>query len=215
MYFTKYFLDNLFIDEPWFILVCNSNCDSLLLLVRNYFLFDVSPVKPVIVEDEAGEEPEQEVDDGHHCTEHYFPSSFEVSGEIDANDDNIKDDTKQVDSQANWYRLSTCWLAEAPDKAAKKQEIGENISLKCFHCDDEKNKINLPLVPMTSSQRLSEQNVPKRQSWMSSYWYLVPSIWHPLSLPSWSLIKLVKTILFCLLYVIFVVTYFVTKTMCF
>jgi len=69
--------------------------------VRNHFLFDVSPVKPVIVEDEAGEEPEQEVDDGHHCTEHYFPSSFEISGEIDANDDNIKDDTKQVDSQAH------------------------------------------------------------------------------------------------------------------
>ena len=150
MYYTKYFLDNLFIDEPWFILVCNSNCHSLLLLVRNYFLFDVSPVKPVIVEDEAGEEPEQEVDDGHHCTEHYFPSSFEVSGEIDANDDNIKDDTKQVDSQAHWYRLSTCWLAEAPDKASKKQEIGEKIPLKCFHCDNENVKRNLPLVPMTS-----------------------------------------------------------------
>ena len=62
--------------------------------MRNLFLLGVSPVKPVIVQDEGGEEPEQEVENGHYCTEHHFAIAFEHSREPDSKDDNVKDDTK-------------------------------------------------------------------------------------------------------------------------
>ena len=76
------------------VLICNCDSDPLVLLMRNLFLLGVSPVKPVIVQDEAGEEPEQEVENGHDCTEHHFAIAFEDSREPDSKDDNVKDDAE-------------------------------------------------------------------------------------------------------------------------
>ena len=98
--------------------------------MRNLFLLGVSPVKPVIVQDEAGEEPEQEVENSHDCTEHHFAIVFEHSREPDSKDDNVKDDAEQVDSKSNRYWLRTSRLGQAPDETSKKEQIGEEISLK-------------------------------------------------------------------------------------
>ena len=75
-------------------LLSNCDSDSLVLLMRNLFLLGVSPVKPVIVQDEAGEEPEQEVEKSHDCTEHHFAIVFEWPRKPDSKDDNVKDDTE-------------------------------------------------------------------------------------------------------------------------
>ena len=98
--------------------------------MRNLLLLDVSPVKPVTVEDEAGVEPEQAVDDGHDCTEHHLAVALEESREVQSKDDNIKDDTEYVDNQPNRYRLSTGWLDKTPDETPKEEQISEEISLK-------------------------------------------------------------------------------------
>ena len=80
------------------LLISNSHSHSLMLMMRNILLLDVSPVKPVIVEDEAGVEPEQKIDNGHDCTEHHLAVVIKHSGEVYPKNDNVKDDTEDVDN---------------------------------------------------------------------------------------------------------------------
>ena len=101
-----------------------------MLMMRNILLLDVSSVKPVIVEDEAGVEPEQAVDDGHDCTEHHLAVMIEHSREVYSKDDNVKDDTEDVDNKPDRYRFRTARLGQTPQETPKEEQIGEEISLK-------------------------------------------------------------------------------------
>ena len=99
-------------------------------MMRNILLLDVSSVKPVIVEDEAGVEPEQKIDDGHDCTEHHLAVVIEHSGEVYSKDDNVKDDREDVDNKPDRYRFRTARLGQTPQETPKEEQIGEEISLK-------------------------------------------------------------------------------------
>jgi hypothetical protein len=51
-------------------------------------LLGVSSVQPVIVQNEAGEEPVQKVENSHDCTEHHLAIVFEQYREPDSKEDN-------------------------------------------------------------------------------------------------------------------------------
>eukprot|EP00092_Neocalanus_flemingeri_P051961 GFUD01060589.1.p2 GENE.GFUD01060589.1~~GFUD01060589.1.p2 ORF type:complete len:143 (-),score=47.97 GFUD01060589.1:61-489(-) len=99
-----------------------------MMKLRNIFLLDVSPVKPVIVEDEAGVEPDKPVDDGHDCTEHHLAIVTEHSREVYSKDDNVKDDREDVDNKPSRYRFRTDRLGQTPHETPQEDQIGEEIS---------------------------------------------------------------------------------------
>ena len=75
------------------------------------------PVPPLLVQDAAGEKPEQEVEDPHDCTE-LCTVTGGPAGVVDGKDDDVKEDTEDVDSKAEEDGIFTLRKSNTPNKTA-------------------------------------------------------------------------------------------------
>jgi hypothetical protein len=77
------------------------------------------PLNPLLVQDVAGDKPEQEVEDPHDCTEHCSLTGGSA-GVVDGKYDDVKEDTEDVDSQAEEDGILTLRKSNTPDKTAQE-----------------------------------------------------------------------------------------------
>ena len=77
------------------------------------------PVTPLLVQDVAGDKPEQEVEDPHDCTE-LCSVAGGPAGVVDGQDDDVKEDTEDVDSKAEEDGILTLRKSNTPDKTAQE-----------------------------------------------------------------------------------------------
>ena len=86
------------------------------------------PVTPLLVQDVAGDKPEQEVEDPHDCTE-----LCSVAGGparvVDGKDDDVKEDTEDVDSKAEEDGIFTLRKSNTPHKTAQEHQVVDESGL--------------------------------------------------------------------------------------
>ena len=86
------------------------------------------PVPPLLVHDVAGDKPEQEVEYPHDCTE-LCSVAGGPAGVVDGQDDDVKEDTEDVDGQAEEDGVFTLRKSNTPDKTAQEHQIVDQGSL--------------------------------------------------------------------------------------
>ena len=86
------------------------------------------PLSPLLVQDVAGDKPEQEVEDPHDCTE-LCSVAGGPAGVVDGKDDDVKEDTEDVDSQAEKDGIFTLWKSNAPNKTTQEHQVVDEIGL--------------------------------------------------------------------------------------
>lgn len=81
-----------------------------------------APVPPLYVQDVAGDNPEEEIEDGDDCTELcglVFAQPREIiSGIVDGQNDDIKEDTDKVDAKTEEDWFLTLRNSNAPHQAS-------------------------------------------------------------------------------------------------
>ena len=75
------------------------------------------PVPPLLVQDVAGDKSEQEVEDPHDCTK-LCSVAVGPAWVVDGKDDDVKEDTEQVDGQAEEDSIFTLRKSNTPNKTA-------------------------------------------------------------------------------------------------
>ena len=86
------------------------------------------PVPPLLVHDVAGDKPEQEVEYPHDCTE-LCGVAGGPAGVVDGQDDDVKEDTEDVDGQAEENGVFTLRKSDTPDKTAQEHQVVDKVSL--------------------------------------------------------------------------------------
>ena len=85
-------------------------------------------VPPLLIQDVAGDKPEQEVEDPHDCTE-LCGVAGGPAGVVDGQDDDVKEDTEDVDSQAEEDGILTLRKSNTPDKTAQEHQVVDQRGL--------------------------------------------------------------------------------------
>ena len=106
-----------------------NNCDLLVLLLLLDLVLGVGLHELPGVEDQhgAGDEPPDQVDDGHHGDED--GEAVTVLPE-DAQEDNLEDDGEDVDDSGDHHGLNHPGLGQAPDQTEVEQDVDEEKPLK-------------------------------------------------------------------------------------
>ena len=86
------------------------------------------PVPPLLVQDIARDKPEQEVEDPHDCTE-LCSVAGGPAGVVDGQDDDVKEDTEDVDSKAEEDGILTLRKSNTPDKTAQEHQVVDESGL--------------------------------------------------------------------------------------
>ena len=106
-----------------------NNCDFLVLLLLLDLVLGVGLHELPGVEDQhgAGDEPPDQVDDGHHGDEDGEAGAVLPE---DAKEDNLEDDREDVDDTGDHHRLDHPRLGQTPDQTEMEQDVDEEKPLK-------------------------------------------------------------------------------------
>ena len=77
----------------------------LVLAVVRSFLLGLTSSQPFVVKNEAWKKSKQEIQHCHDSTKHHLAVAFKHSGEEDSKNDDVKQDTEQVDYQTKRDRF--------------------------------------------------------------------------------------------------------------
>ena len=86
------------------------------------------PLPPLLVQGVAGEEPEQEVEDPHDCTK-LCSVAVGPAWVVDGKDDDVKEDTEDVDSKAEEDGIFTLRKSNTPHKTAQEHQVVDESGL--------------------------------------------------------------------------------------
>ena len=106
-----------------------NNCDFFVLLLLLDLVLGVGLHELPGVEDQhgAGDEPPDQVDDGHH---RYEDGEAVTVLPEDAQEDNLEDDGEYVNDPGDHHGLDHPGLSQAPDQAEVEQDVNEEKPLK-------------------------------------------------------------------------------------
>ena len=87
------------------------------------------PVPPLLVHGVGGHQSQQQVEDGHDCTKLCCVATC-PGWIVDSEDDDVQEDTEDVDGKAEEDRIFTLWESNTPDKAAQEHQVVDEGGLE-------------------------------------------------------------------------------------